>query len=151
MARSVEVSLFVRTTPERILDAFLRPEALGAWWGVERTLVEPRNGGVYALVWGVSASGIKYISSGRIASFEPSMHLHIDTLVYFNPEHPPLGPMRLDLDVTIEGNGSRLHLVQDGYESGEDWDWYYAAVHEAWPKVLENLKRYLEESSAFIS
>lgn len=148
MERSVEVSVRIRTTPEKALDAFLREDDLRAWWGVELALVEPRVGGVYALAWGVTTAGTSYISSGIIGSLRPLAQLQIDHLVYFSPDRPILGPMRLRVDVSADGDGTLLRLVQDGYRSGADWEWYYEAVREAWPAVLRTLKDYLERGAA---
>jgi uncharacterized protein YndB with AHSA1/START domain len=148
MSRSVQASIRIRTTPQRVLDSFLQLELLRVWWGVERALIEPRSGGVYSLAWDISKAGFKYISSGIIASYQPHQHLHIESLVYFNPERQLLGPMNLKIDMETERDETQLHLVQDGYQTGADWDWYYVSVHEAWPAVLQNLKGFLETSPA---
>jgi hypothetical protein len=45
-----------------------------------------------------------------------------------------------------EDNGiTSLLLIQGNYQQDKDWDWYYHAVKDAWPKVLEALKNYLEK------
>lgn len=124
--RAVHASIEINVTPERALDAF---------------------GGVYTLAWGITDAGFKYISSGTIGSYEPGSHLDIINLVYLNAEKPPLGPMSLSVGVKSSPNGTFLDLTQDGYQSGETWDWYYEAVKTAWPAVLVELKKYLEGTS----
>jgi hypothetical protein len=38
-----------------------------------------------------------------------------------------------------------LHICQDGYQVGGDWDWYYHAVMDAWPQALKQIKSYIEK------
>jgi uncharacterized protein YndB with AHSA1/START domain len=143
--RKVEVKLEIKTTPEKVINTFTELELLKQWWGVERSLIEKRNGGVYALAWNISEAGFKYISSGIINSYKPADHLYIDNFLYFNPEKSILGPMSLKIDVKEKGDTTELYLCQDGYKDGDDWDWYYEAVKQAWPAVLQELKKFLEE------
>lgn len=42
--RLVASSIDIQTKPEKVYEAFLRPEHLKAWWGVARSLVEPQGG-----------------------------------------------------------------------------------------------------------
>jgi hypothetical protein len=70
--------------------------------------------------------------------------LLIDHLVYFNPEKPILGPTYLAIKLEEHNSTTKLRLVQGGYQYGGEWDWFYEAVKDAWPKVLQNLKEFLE-------
>jgi len=143
--RKVEVKLEIKNTPGRVIDAFTEFDLLKQWWGVERSLIEKRNGGTYALVWNISEAGFKYISSGIINSYKPAKNLYIDNYLYFNPEKSILGPMSLKIEVKEKGAATELYLCQDGYGDSNDWDWYYEAVKEAWPIVLQELKKFLEQ------
>jgi hypothetical protein len=66
--------------------------------------------------------------------------------MYLSAERPFLGPLNLIVEAEQSGNGSILHLQQGYYPQGkgEHWDWYYEVVNEAWPKVLDTLKKYPE-------
>ena len=142
--RTVESSILVNTTPAKVIDAFLDEDHLKGWWGVQRSLVEKKVNGSWAVAWEISDSGIKYISTGVITSYDPSAHLTISNLVYLNPEKQILGPMKIELTTDLVGNQTNLELIQSGYQQGGDWDWYYEAVVNAWPVALEGLKKYLE-------
>ncbi len=131
--RKVSTSIQVSAGAERALRAFLDPELMKQWWGVERALVEERKGGPWALAWGASEHGYHYVVSGIIKSLLPGKRLRIDSLVYFSPDFPVLGPMRLFVNVR-----------QDGYGQGPDWDRYYQAVVKGWKEALRNLKAFLE-------
>ena len=65
-------------------------------------------------------------------------------MVYLNPEREILGPMTLTIQAEKNYGDTQVYLCQDGYQYGGDWDWYYEAVKEAWPELMEKLKTYLE-------
>jgi hypothetical protein len=65
-------------------------------------------------------------------------------MVYFNPQRPIFGPMELMILTTPERVGTTLTVVQSGYQKGDDWDWYYNVVKDAWPSVTAKIKNYLE-------
>ena len=143
--RKVENSISINVKPEKIFAAFLDPKMLRDWWGVEKTLIEAREGGNYALVWGVSESGFGYVTTGRIETFEENKALKISNFLYFNPKMDILGPTCLSIQVSNDKDIPTLTVCQSGYLHGGDWDWYYNAVNESWPGVLRHLKTYLEK------
>jgi len=97
------------------------------------------------LTWDVSEKGFGYVSTGIIKSYQNDKELVIDNFVYLNPEKPFLDPMSLTVRATAKGGMTEVYLCQDGYQPGEDWDWYYEVVKQAWPVVMQELKKYLEE------
>lgn len=143
--KKVEASIEVEASPQQAMDAFILPEHLKGWWGVERSFIEVKAGGLYSLAWQISDAGIKYISTGVIKEYQPKSKLVIEKWVYFNPERPILGPLELSFVVEPIGKNSKISVCQAGYQEGEHWQWYYEAVVEAWPAVLKQLKKYLEQ------
>lgn len=119
-------------------------DMLNGWWGVEKALVEKREGGVYALVWDISESGFRYVATGIIKSYKADAILEIENYTYLNLNMPIMGPMGLIIEAIVKHNQTELTITQTGYQSGGDWDWYYDAVKQAWPDVLASLKEYLE-------
>ena len=142
--RKVEVTSVIKTDPQKIIAAFTEPEMLREWWGVERSLIEKKEGGIYTLAWSISNNGFGYVSTGVISEYDPKDTLTISNFVYLNPEKPFLGPMSLSIKSKAAASGAEIYLCQDGYREGTEWDWYYEAVKNAWPAVLGNLKTYLE-------
>ena len=143
--RKVEATQVIHCSAEQIFRAFIQPDLLRQWWKVDRSLIEPRQGGVYSLAWNVSREGFQYISTGIITVFKPGKELMIDHFVYFNPERPILGPTFLSVKLEDKVSSTVVNLIQGGYQFGEEWDWFYNAVKEAWPKVLLDLKSFLEK------
>lgn len=126
--------------------AFTDSGMLKRWWGVERSFIELKPGGIYTLAWGISENGIRYVSTGVICNYEPGLLLHIGDYMYLSPERPFMGPLGLKLETAPLQGGALLKLEQGPYPDGmgTDWDWYYEVVNDAWPKVLQTLKQYLE-------
>ena len=143
--RKVEVTTVIRTTPEKVISAFIKPAMLKGWWGVERTLIEAKPGGLYTLAWNINDKGFGFVSTGMIKTYHPDNKLVIDNFVYLNPGLDFLGPMTLTVEARAKAGQSEMYLCQDGYQQGVDWDWYYKAVTQAWPSVVQNLKGYLEK------
>lgn len=143
--RTVQADIELAVAPEQAIQTFLDVPALQAWWGVERALVQPCEGGLYALTWNVSEAGFGFVTTGIIVDLDPAARLRIEKYTYFNPTRDILGPMTLDMEALPGGEGrTLLRVTQDGYREGADWDWYYASVLEAWPVVLDSIKAYLE-------
>lgn len=101
--RRVETTVRVEAPPETLIRAFIDVKAMGQWWGVDRGLVEPREGGAWALAWERSLGGFRYVTTGRIMSLDPGRRICIAELVYFSPERPVLGPMTLTVEVAAVG------------------------------------------------
>src|ERR1044072_8964286 len=133
--KRVETTIQIKAKPNAVLNAFTDPLHLKNWWGVERSLIEPKKGGVYALAWQIREPGMGYVSSGIITEYLPACQLKIGQIVYFNPQRPILGPMELIILTTPENRNTVLSIIQSGYQSGTDWQWYYEAVKAAWPTV----------------
>ena len=143
--RKVEVTVHIQTSPEEVIRAFTDQAMLSGWWQVQRSLIEPKRGGVYTLAWNITQTGFGYVSSGVVTAYHANRELIIGDLVYLNPERPILGPMSLTVRARRKDDLTEVYICQDGYRSGKDWDWYYEAVKYAWPVVLQNLKVYLED------
>jgi uncharacterized protein YndB with AHSA1/START domain len=143
--RKVELSIVIQVSPEKIIEAFLDEYMLHQWWGVQRSLIERRAGGIYTLAWDITSKGFGYVMTGIIMRYEPNGLLEISQLAYLNPERPLLGPMRLTIHAFKSEQGTTLNLCQEGYQEGDDWDWYYDAVKLAWPLVADTLKDFLEK------
>ncbi|WP_258103239.1 SRPBCC domain-containing protein [Marinoscillum sp. MHG1-6] len=144
MSKKVEVNIEIDTTPERVIEAFMDAQMLKEWWEVEKCLIQKKVGGIYTLAWNITESGMAFVSTGIIKNYDPAGELTITDFVYLNPDKPFLGPMSLWVKAIPNDSSSDVYLCQDGYQEGDDWDWYYQAVKEAWPKVMVSFKEYLE-------
>jgi uncharacterized protein YndB with AHSA1/START domain len=94
------VTISVKTNPQDVISAFIDPHKLSKWWQVEKTLIEPKSGGLYTVAWAVSENGMRYVSTGIIKTYRPDRELMIENFVYLNPDKPFLGPMILTVRAT---------------------------------------------------
>jgi uncharacterized protein YndB with AHSA1/START domain len=145
--RFVENTVTIAKAPEVVLEAFTSPKDLQAWWGVNRSLIELKKGGLYSLLWQNTDNAIDFVSTGIIAEYIPGCQLKIENMVYLNPRRPVFGPMELIVLTTPEKIGTTLTVVQSGYQNGKDWDWYYDIVKETWPTITLKIKEYLENKT----
>lgn len=143
--KSVEAEIEISKSPQEVVDQFLSVEGMCTWWGADRGLIMPEVGGIWVMAWNVSKYGFMYVSTGVISKYEPAKSLVISHYTNLNPEHPNFGPMTLSIECQPKNNGALLKLVQDGYqESTPSWNVYYEATVQCWPRVLNDLKTYLE-------
>ena len=126
--KKVETKIKAKTSPQKVIRAFLDDKMLKEWWGVERSLIDRRVGGAYALAWDIDEGGMKYVSTGTIRLYNPKGLLVIEKFVYLNYEKPILGPMSLTIKAERQNDLTNIYICQDGYKEGEHWTWYYEAV-----------------------
>ncbi len=143
--RKVETKIAINASPQKIIKAFTDSKMLGDWWGVERNLIQLKPGGLYSLAWKITENGFGFVSTGIIKEYQFDSKLVIENFAYFNPERSILGPMSLTIKAMRKGELTELYICQDGYQDGQDWNWYYEAVVEAWPKVIQVIKDYIEK------
>jgi hypothetical protein len=144
--RKVEHSIEIHCSPNRALEAFISEKDLQNWWQASKALVQPHPGGIYALVWQLGAPDIKYVTTGLIRFYIPGRELLVNNMTYINHDkRQVLAPMEMYVTTVRTGDQSCLiKLLQTGFLSGGDWDWYYEAVNQGWPHALGLLKQYLE-------
>lgn len=143
--KKVEQRLLIKCPSENVISAFTEQTHLAGWWGVERSLVEKKIGGIYTLTWQISDHGFGFISSGIIKQYISNQLLNIGNMVYLNPDREILGPMQLTISAHEVDDSSNVLICQEGYQEGSDWQWYYEAVKNAWPIAGLQLKNYLEK------
>ena len=143
--RTVETTAIISASPEEVLNAFLDEGDLKAWWKVSRSLVEPKQGGVWSITWddwGPEKTQHAWI--GVIDEVTPDT-LVIGHLVMIEPDTPILGPMQLDIAVSPTKGGTLLRLSHRGYRYGGHWDSMYHMVVKGWDHVLGDMAAWFQE------
>lgn len=143
--KAVTFNGWAKTDPENVINAFLDSDALATWWGVERSLVTPNVGCMYALAWNVGEHGFGYITTAMVSRLECGRFLELSNYTYFSPGRPILGAMTLTIEAMHTKRGSSFSVTQKGYGNGPNWDWYYEAVLSAWPIVGQDLISFLSQ------
>ena len=132
--RTIEKALFIRSTPQRVFRAFTEPSELEQWF-VSKAEVDLRPGGTLKFTWreGEVALGVFLI-------VDPPHRLSFRWLMR---DHQ--GETTVSIELTPEGEGTRVRLVETGWGVGFDWDRLYNAVDAGWSFFFERLVAWLEE------
>src|SRR4051794_4097204 len=144
-------SILIRASPDRVLAAFVEPEALAAWWLAVRSVTTPRPLGVYAVEWNATPEadallgrlgGVFY---GLVMEFKPGRELFVADAWWLPPDGEPIGPMSLQVNCAREESGCRLRVRQSGFEETPRFRRYYSVIERGWQISLVALKDYLEK------
>lgn len=145
-----EHSLLIRASPERVLGAFVDPDALAAWWLAARSVTTPRPLGVYAVEWPPTQEvdgilgrlgGVFY---GVVMEFKPGRELFVADAWWLPPDGEPIGPMSLQVNCSREDEACRLRVRQSGFEETPRFRRYYSVIERGWHISLAALKEYAE-------
>lgn len=143
--RTVETTIHIHASPERVVRAFIEPADLEGWWAVTRSLVEARPGGTWSVAWDdYGEERTHHVWTGVIQEVEPR-RLSIGHLVMIEPDRPIFAPLYLDIVASPEDGGTRLTVSHRGYRSGEQWDWMHDTVVAGWQHVLGEMQEWFEE------
>ena len=154
-ARRLQFDRAVQITaaPTQVLAAFFDPEALAAWWKVERSVTTPRPLGIYAVEWEPTAfqdelfgplGGVFY---GTVMEFRNGREFFLADAYWVPPQAPPIGPMALEVSCQVVGPGTRLRVKQSAAEDGVRWQKYYDLITAGWEESLDALRQYLEQGA----
>jgi len=143
--RSVNTEVAISASPEKVMQAFLDEDDLKGWWNVSRSLVEPKQGGIWSITWddwGPEKTQHAWI--GVIDEITTD-RLVIGHLVMIEPDMPLLGPMQLEIAVSPVEGGTSLRLSHRGYRYGDHWDSMYEMVVQGWDHVLGDMETWFRE------
>ncbi len=139
--RTLVIDREIAATPYQVFKAWTDPGALATWWGPEgftledyRIDVEPSG---HYRVKIVSPTGESHISSGV---FRELVHNERVTFT-FAWEHDGKRGHETEVTVTIApaGKATRMHFVQDGFESAGQRD----SHNQGWASSFNKLERML--------
>lgn len=143
-------SILIRASPERVLDAFVEPVALAAWWQVARSVTTPRPLGIYAVEWNPTheadailgrLGGVFY---GIVMEYKAGRELFVADAWWIPPDGDPVGPMSLQVNCSREESACRLRVRQSGFEETPRFRRYYSVIERGWHISMAALKDYAE-------
>jgi uncharacterized protein YndB with AHSA1/START domain len=151
-APSLDISVVIAAPSERVVTAFFDADALGAWWGVRRSVTTPRTLGPYALEWPPTEHRDEVLGRlggvfrGTVMQCKPGVGFFVADAYWLPPDGDPIGPMALDVTVRADGDHATLvRVTQSGFEEGVRWRRYYEIVGVGWERALASLKSLLEK------
>ena len=133
------------------MRAFFDPQALGAWWQAAHAVTSPRVLGPYAIEWEPTDFSDEVL--GRLGGFfrgvvmqcDPGRGFFVADAFWLPPDGDPIGPMALEVTLQSESGGTRVRVVQTGFEDSARWRRYYDVVGHGWERALASLKALLEK------
>jgi glutathione S-transferase len=139
--RVLTVSRVIATTPEKLFDAFTKPDILLKWWGPEGASVgdhelDIRVGGRWRTALENSMGGT-FVCSGVYKAIERPRHIAFTWA--WQQENGERGHETL-VDVSFEkvDRGTRLTVVQKTFENGAQRD-----LHgQGWNSTFNKLERF---------
>jgi uncharacterized protein YndB with AHSA1/START domain len=130
-AESVTATIHIQAPPERVYEYFTRPQAMVTWMG-EYALLEAEPGGRFCL--DIKGAPVR----GHYLHLDPPHRLLI-SWGYAGSDHLPPGASTVEVTLTAEGDGTRVHLEHRDLPPGEQpkhgkgWTHYLARLQLAAP------------------
>jgi hypothetical protein len=151
----VDISIVIVAPPGDILRAFFDADALATWWQVKRSVTTPRAFGPYALEWTATEfrddvlGRLGGVFHGTVVQCEPGQGFFVADCFWLPPDGNPIGPMALDVSCAAAGphipSGTRVHVVQSGFDESARWRRYYEVAAHGWERALSSLRTLLEK------
>lgn len=128
---------FIRTTPEKLWEALTDPQFIRQYWF--GCTVE--CGWKKAAPWKLVQADGRVMDSGEIIEIDPPRRMIIRWQNQWNPEMNAEGPGTCTIELESSGRAVKLTITH-GNERPESK--HITAVSGGWPRILSNLKSWLE-------
>ena len=140
-AETLKLRRHLKATPERVFDAFTRPEELAAWFGPEAVTIhnleaDVRPGGAYRLEMHYDDSSF-YALSGQYLEVDRPSRL-VMTWVWGNGDYAGLETL-VTIELSPAEDGTMLELTHENLASTEARDKHQGG----WSSTFDCLERQL--------
>ena len=135
---------YIRSTPEKVWAALTDPQTVRKFWFGMNVACDFRPGSP----WSLSFEDGRVADTGEILEAEPPRRLVIRWRNEFRPELKAEGYSRCSMSIELAeyypGMGGKAVKLTIQHELEGEGGKLIEAVSGGWPKVLSNLKSYLE-------
>lgn len=135
---TIEKSVTINATPERIVSALTKADQLTKWFPSEAK-TEPGTGGRYYLRFTRPGEDDHEVD-GEFTQVSPQK-------VSTSWPMGELGETEVDWDLSPAGSGTRVRMVHKGIGDGGPWDQVRSMMDPGWEMFVNNLKNFLEGGS----
>jgi uncharacterized protein YndB with AHSA1/START domain len=129
--------IFIRTTPEKLWEALIKPEFTREIWAETWQECEWKKGAAWKLMIPDGRVG----DAGEVIEIEPHKKLVLTWRNEFRPELKAEGYSRMTYELEQLGDTVKLTLM---HEMDQDDSKLIEAVSQGWPSILSSLKSLLE-------
>ena len=156
----IDVSIVIKSAPNRVMKAFFDADALAAWWQVKNSVTTPRVLGPFVIEWATTEfrddvlGRLGGVFRGTVMQFDGGRGFFVADAFWLPPDGEPIGPMALEVTLSpveappatsSDDIATTLRVVQSGFEEGARWRRYYEIVAHGWERALHSLKMLLEK------
>jgi uncharacterized protein YndB with AHSA1/START domain len=128
---------YIRTTPERLWEALIKPEFTRQFWAGTWQECEWRVGAT----WRIMIPDGRVADSGEVLEIEPFRRLVLSWRNEFKPELRPEGYSRMTYLIEQQADMVKLTVIHEMDRPGSK---LIEAVSGGWPMILASLKSLLE-------
>jgi uncharacterized protein YndB with AHSA1/START domain len=134
---------FIRTTPERLWSALTNSEVMKEYWFGMHQESNWRVGSAWKLVF---ADG-RVADTGEVVEVNPPKRLVLKWHNQFRPELKAEGPARCTYELEAVGDAVKLTITHSIDRPASK---VIEAVAGGWPRILSNLKSFLETGETLL-
>ena len=128
---------FIRSTPQKVWSALTSPETMRKYW----FNMTQESDWTPGSTWTMKFENGSVADAGEILEADPPRRLVIKWLNEFRPELKAEGPARCTYEIEEVQDAVKLTII---HESEVEDSKVITAVSGGWPRILSNLKSYLE-------
>ncbi len=132
---------YIRTTPEKLWDALLKPEFTRLYWAGVWHDCDWQQGSSWKLMFPDGRVG----DTGEVVEIDKPKRLVLKWRNEFRPELREEGYSRCTMEIEQAGEVVKLTIIHEIDKPGSK---FIEAVSGGWPKLLSNLKTLLETGTA---
>src|ERR671911_304349 len=150
----IQRAIRIRSSPEKVLNAFFDPDALSKWWEVTRSVTLARPLGPFAVEWPPTDFTDEVLGKlggtlhGTVMDVRPGVSFFVADVYYQPPNGHTIGPMALNVEARpLDGGRSTELAVQlSADDQGPLSQRYFALMGDGWERALAGLQVHLEWS-----
>jgi uncharacterized protein YndB with AHSA1/START domain len=132
-------------SPERVFSILHTPSAIRKWWGATRAIVIPREGGLWAAIWGEEDEPDS-ITTATMSVFDPPRRIVFSNYSYAAKGAPLPFAAEFETEFTIrvaKDKSTILRVAQSGFPLDTGADEFYAACDRGWRDTFAGIRKYL--------
>jgi uncharacterized protein YndB with AHSA1/START domain len=144
---SIVRETLVAAPPERVWEVLTRPEYLPRWFTADTAEIDLRPGGALVMVWAEHGTGharVERVEEPTLFSFRWALEPGV--------EPAPGEETLVEFTLTPEGDGTRLRVVESGFDKLEGTDDQrreaFEGNTEGWEVQLGNVRDYAARIAA---
>lgn len=134
---------FIRTTPEKLFEAIVRPELTRRYWGHENISADWQPGSDWQHVRTDEARTVDLV--GKVIESDPPRRLVISWANESQKDDPEQYSL-VTFDIEAQGDRVKLTVAHVDLQPGSGM---LAGISKGWPFVLSSLKSFLETGQGF--